>query len=187
MNILVRQATMTDAKEIAPLIYEAIGDIAKRLTGASEDKDIISGLEDLVRSEDNRHTYLNTYVAHENKKILGIIVLYDGKTGKDLDVRLMKKLQEKHGASYQIDEEAHAEEYYIDTICVAPEARGRGIGTMLLHFAEQQAKKLGYTKLSLNVETEKTKARSLYEREGFVMTEPWEIISEPFYHMVKEV
>ena len=187
MNLLVRQATAQDATEVAPLIYEAIGDIANRLTGACENKDILSGLEDLVRSEDNRHTYLNTYIAYEDKKILGIVVLYDGKTGKDLDGRLMKKLQQTHGASYKIDEEARDEEYYIDTICVAPDARGRGIGTMLLRFAEQQAKKLGYTKLSLNVETEKTKARSLYEREGFVVTEPWEIIGEPFYHMVKEV
>ena len=187
MNVLVRQATAQDATEVAPLIYEAIGDIAKRLTGAREDKDILFGLEELVRNEDNRHTYLNTYIAYEDKKILGIVVLYDGKTGKDLDGRLMRKLQQTHGASYKIDKEAHDEEYYIDTICVAPDARGRGIGTMLLRFAVQQAKKLGYTKLSLNVETEKIKARSLYEREGFVVTEPWEIIGEPFYHMVKEV
>lgn len=187
MNLLVRQAAELDAQQVAPLIYEAIGDIAGRLTGAHENKDILSGLEELVRSEDNRHSYLNTYAAYGEEKILGIIVLYDGKMGKDLDGQLMKKLQEKHGSSYHIDVEAHDEEYYIDTICVAPDARGRGIGTMLLHFAEQQAKKLGYTKLSLNVETEKTKARRLYEREGFVVTEPWEIIGEPFYHMVKEL
>jgi ribosomal protein S18 acetylase RimI-like enzyme len=187
MNLLVRQATAQDAQQIAPLIYEAIGDIAVRLTGMREDKDILSGLEDLVRSEDNRHSYLNTYVVYEEEKILGIIVLYDGKTGKELDGCLAKKLQEKHGSSYHIDREAHDEEYYIDTICVAPDARGRGIGTMLLRFAEQQAQKLGYTKLSLNVETEKTKARRLYEREGFVFTEPWEIVGEPFYHMVKEL
>ncbi|KGR87189.1 GNAT family N-acetyltransferase [Lysinibacillus odysseyi] len=187
MNLLVRQASMLDAEDIAPLIYEAIGDIAARLTGAQEDKAILEGLKELIQSEDNRHSYLYTYVAHEEEKILGMIVLYDGKTGKDLDGHLMKKLQKKHGSSYRIDKEAHDEEYYIDTVCVAPDARGRGIGTLLLHFAEQQAKKLGYTKLSLNVETEKTKARSLYEREGFVVTEPWEIIGEPFYHMVKEV
>ena len=186
MNLVVRQATAQDAQQIAPLIYEAIGDIAGRLTGALEDKEILSGLETLVQGEDSRHSYLHTYVTCEKEIILGMIVLYDGKTGKNLDDRLMKQLQEKHGSSYRIDREAHDEEYYIDTICVAPEARGRGIGTMLLHFAEQQAQKQGYNRLSLNVETKKTKARRLYEREGFVVTEPWEIIGEPFYHMVKE-
>ncbi|MGM9950165.1 MAG: GNAT family N-acetyltransferase [Lysinibacillus sp.] len=187
MNLLVRQATAYDAKQIAPLIYEAIGDIAGRLTGAREDKAILEGLEELVRSEDNRHSHLHTYVACEEEKILGMVVLYDGKTGKDLDVLLMKKLQEKHGDTYHIDAEAHEDEYYIDTVCVAPDARGLGIGTMLLRFAEEQARKFGHTKLSLNVETAKTKARRLYEREGFVVKEPWEIIGEPFHHMVKEL
>lgn len=187
MNILIRQATAQDARDIAPLIYDAIEDIAERLTGEHGDKEILAGLEDLVRREDNRHSYLHTYVAYEEEKILGMIVLYDGKTGKGLDELLMKKLQEKHDSPYHIDIEAHEDEYYIDTICVAPDARGRGIGTMLLRFAAQQANKLGHTKLSLNVETEKIKARRLYEREGFVVTEPWEIIGEPFYHMVKEL
>ena len=185
MNLLVRKSTMYDAKQIAPFLYAAIGDIAVRLTGAREDKDILAGLEELVRSEDNRHSYLHTYVACEEEKILGMVVLYDGKTGKDLDGLLMKKLQEKHGSSYHIDVEAHEDEYYIDTICVAPDARGLGIGTMLLRFAEEQARKFGYTKLALNVETSKIKALRLYEREGFVVTEPWEIIGEPFHHMVK--
>lgn len=187
MNLLVRKSTTNDAKQIAPLIYEAIGDIAGRLTGVREDKAILEGLEELVRSEDNRHSYLYTYVACKEEKILGIVVLYDGKTGKDLDGLLMKKLQEKHGSSYYIDVEAHEDEYYIDTICVAPDARGLGIGTMLLRFAEEQARKFGHTKLALNVETGKTKARRLYEREGFAVKEPWEIIGEPFYHMVKEL
>ena len=187
MNLLVRKSTTHDAKQIAPFIYEAIGDIANRLTGQHEDKDILSGLEALVRSEDNRHSYLHTYVACKEEKILGMIVLYDGKTGKDLDGLLMKKLQEKYGPSYHIDIEAHEDEYYIDTICVAPDARGLGIGTALLRFAEEQARKLGHTKLSLNVETSKTKARRLYEREGFAVKEPWEIIGEPFHHMVKEL
>ena len=187
MKLLVRQATAHDAEQIAPLIYEAIGDIAARLTGAQEDKAILEGLEELVRGEDSRHSHLYTYVACKEERILGIVVLYDGKTGKDIDVLLVKKLQEKHGASYHIDIEAHEDEYYIDTICVAPDARGLGIGTMLLRFAEEQARRIGHTKLSLNVEASKTKARRLYEREGFAFTEAWEIIGEPFHHMVKEL
>ena len=61
----------------------------------------------------------------------------------------------KNAPSIIIDKEAHEDEYYIDTICVAPEARGKGIGTLLLQFAIEETQKRGYTKLSLNVETEK--------------------------------
>ena len=187
MHIYIRQALPEDASSIAPLIFDAIGDIAYRLTGERIKSNVIAELETLVRATDNRHTYLNTFVVTNNLEILGIIVLYSGKTGKELDVILMKKLQEKLATSTQIDLEAYDDEYYIDTICVAPNARGVGIGTKLLYFAEQQARTLGYKKLSLNVEEGKIKARQLYERQGFVITEPWEIIGEKFYHMVKEL
>ncbi len=187
MQIHIRQSLPDDAPSIAPLIFEAIGDIAHRLTGESINSNVISALEQLVRATDNRHTYLNTFVATNNQEILGIIVLYNGKTGRELDDILMKKLQKKFATSMQIDIEAYDDEYYIDTICVAPHVRGLGIGTKLLYFAEQQARTLGYEKVSLNVEQVKTKARQLYEKQGFVTTEPWKIIGENFYHMVKEL
>ena len=187
MQIYIRQALPEDAPSIAPLIFDAIGEIAHRLTGESIHSNVIAGLEELVRATDNRHTYLNTFVATNNQEILGIIAVYDGKTGKELDGILMKKLQQKFSTSMQIDIEAYDDEYYIDTICVAPHARGLGIGTKLLYFAEQHARILGYKKISLNVEEEKIKAQQLYERQGFVTTEPWKIIGENFYHMVKEL
>ena len=187
MQIHIRQALPDDAPSIAPLIFDAIGDIAHRLTGESIYSNVIAALEELIRATDNRHTYVNTFVATNNQEILGIIVLYNGKTGKELDGILMKKLQKKFPTSTQIDVEAYDDEYYIDTICVAPHARGLGIGTKLLHFAEQRARTLGYKKLSLNVEEAKTKAQQLYEKQGFTTTEPWKIIGENFYHMVKEL
>lgn len=187
MQIYIRQSSPEDAPSIAPLIFDAIGDIAYRLTGERINSHVIAELETLVRATDNRHTYLNTFVATNNQDVLGIIVLYSGKTGRELDGILMKKLQEKSATSTQIDIEAYDDEYYIDTICVASHVRGLGIGTKLLYFAEQQARTLGYKKLSLNVEEGKIKARQLYERHGFVTTEPWEIIGEKFYHMVKEL
>ena len=187
MQIHIRQALREDAPSIAPLIFDAIGDIAHRLTGESIYSNVIAELEELVRATDNRHTYVNTFVATNNQEILGIIVLYNGKTGRELDGILMKKLQKKFSTPIEIDIEAYDDEYYIDTICVAPHVRGLGIGTKLLYFAEQHARTLGYKKISLNVEEVKIKARLLYEKQGFVTTEPWKIIGENFYHMVKEL
>lgn len=187
MQIHIRQALPEDAPSIAPLIFDAIGDIAHRLTGESIYSNVIAELEELVRATDNRHTYVNTFVATNNQEILGIIVLYNGKIGRKLDGILMKKLQEKFSTPTQIDIEAYDDEYYIDTICVAPHVRGLGIGTKLLYFAEQHARTLGYKKISLNVEQVKIKACQLYERQGFITTEPWKIIGEDFYHMVKEL
>lgn len=177
----IRQAIVQDAAAIAPLIYDAIGDIANSLTNESTVEGAINGIQRLIERTDNRHSYLNTYVAEENGQIVGVIVLYDGLTGNTLDA--------VHARTYNItiDAEAHDDEFYIDTICVHPAMRGQGVGTMLLQFAEEIGRAKGHHKLALNVELQKDKARKLYEKMGFVVTEPWEIIGEPFHHMVKVI
>ncbi len=188
LNYTIKQAKKENSIQIAPLIYQAIGNIAYRLTGETNEQKMLEKLQILVEDENNRHSYLNTFVAlDESTKVLGIIVLYNGKTGAELDRELEKKLFNEYGRTITIDVEAHDDEYYIDTVCVSSEARGLGIGTALLKFAEGQAATLGFTKLSLNVEVNKTQARALYSRIGFEETEPWTIINEPFIHMVKRL
>ncbi len=186
MSITIRQAQPQDAHAVVPLIIDAIGDIANRLTGEQSTEAVIRELTVLFHQEDNRHSYLNTFVATENEQILGILVYYHGEQAVHMDANLVKWLEAKNAPSIVIDQEAHEDEAYIDTVCVAPAARGKGIGTLLLQFAEELTKQRGYTKLSLNVETQKEEARCLYERLGFVITEPWSIIDEPFHHMVKQ-
>ncbi|MFJ7650095.1 GNAT family N-acetyltransferase [Lysinibacillus sp. NPDC097279] len=187
MSIIIRQAQPQDAQSVVPLIIDAIGDIANRLTGEQTASKIEEELTVLFKREDNRHSYLNTFVAVEGEQILGTLVYYNGEQAIQMDANLVKWLEEKNAPSITIDKEAHEDEYYIDTVCVAPEARGKGIGTMLIQFAIEQTQERGFTKLSLNVETQKEDARRLYERMGFVITEPWSIIDEPFHHMVKQI
>ena len=187
MSITIRQAQPQDAQAVVPLIIDAIGDIANRLTGEQEHEAIERELTVLFKREDNRHSYLNTFVAVEDEKIVGILVYYNGKQAIEMDANLVNWLAAKNASNIIIDKEAHEDEYYVDTICVDPDARGKGIGTLLLQFAIDQTKERGFSKLSLNVETKKEQAIRLYERTGFVITEPWSIIDEPFHHMVKEI
>lgn len=186
MSITIRQAQPQDAHAVVPLIIDAIGEIANRLTGEQSTEAVRQELTTLFQRDDNRHSYLNTYVATEDGQIVGILVYYYGAHAIAMDANLVKWLAAKNAPSIIIDQEAHEDEAYIDTVCVTPEARGKGIGTLLLQYAEELTKQHGYTKLSLNVETQKEDARRLYERLGFVITEPWSIIDEPFHHMVKQ-
>ncbi|MGE7110517.1 GNAT family N-acetyltransferase [Lysinibacillus sp. NPDC047702] len=187
MSITIRQAQPQDAHAVVPLIMDAIGDIANRLTGEQTEEAVKRELTNLFKREDNRHSYLNTYVVVENEHVLGILVYYNGEQAIEMDANLVKWLKAKNAPSIIIDREAHEDEYYIDTVCVSSEARGKGIGTLLLQYAEELTKQRGFKKLSLNVETQKESARRLYERLGFVITEPWSIIDEPFHHMVKQI
>ena len=189
MTFYIRQAILEDAPKTAPLVYEAIGDIANRLTGETELPQILTCLEVLFRRTDNRNSYLHTYVAEDEvtKDILGILIVYSGEEGVILDANLQCWLKQKNAPITSIDVEAYLDEFYVDTICVHKNARGLGIGTALLHFAEEVALSKGFTKVALNVETQKEKAKKLYERLGYVVTQPWTIINEPFFHMVKTI
>ena len=59
-----------------------------------------------------------------------------------------------------------ADEFRIETLAVATEARGQGIGTRLLNEAERYAREHGYAVLSLDVVDTNVRARQLYERLG---------------------
>ncbi len=65
--------------------------------------------------------------------------------------------------------------FLIDGICVAPHARGQGIGTALLHALYDQAKARGYNAVRLDVIATNTRAQKLYRREGFVQTQHHDI------------
>ncbi|CAH1793080.1 unnamed protein product [Owenia fusiformis] len=61
-------------------------------------------------------------------------------------------------------------ECYVDAICVDEEFRGQGIGKILMERAEQEAKGIGCSKMTLHV-AQSNRAISLYQREGYDISE----------------
>lgn len=57
--------------------------------------------------------------------------------------------------------------FLVDGIAVAPSQRGRGIGAALLKGLCHEARARGYREVRLDVVAENTRARALYDREGF--------------------
>jgi ribosomal protein S18 acetylase RimI-like enzyme len=58
--------------------------------------------------------------------------------------------------------------FLVDGIFVAPEARGRGVGSRLIEALAQEARARGHAEIRLEVIDENPRARALYERRGFV-------------------
>ena len=77
-KVQIRQATPADAEKAAPLIIDAIGDIAKRMTGEIEPKKIAQSMCELFKRNNNPHTYRVTYIAELNGDIAGTMVVYSG-------------------------------------------------------------------------------------------------------------
>lgn len=71
------------------------------------------------------------------------------------------------GALLGLLERGEDDRFLMDGIFVAPEARGRGVGTALLAEICAEGKRRGYSRVRLDVIDRNTRARALYEREGF--------------------
>ena len=69
----------------------------------------------------------------------------------------------------------------LDELYVAPDRRGRGIGTRLLKAAEQECVSRGGRLLEINVDGEDTGARRFYERHGYSNHEPGAPEPELYY------
>ena len=57
--------------------------------------------------------------------------------------------------------------FLLDGICVAPQARSRGIGATLLARIESEARTRGYGAVRLDVIGDNWRARALYQRQGY--------------------
>ena len=62
---------------------------------------------------------------------------------------------------------SHAPSAHLETIIVAPHARGQGLGRQLLERAEQRAFSFGAKSLTLHVFAKNVRARSLYANHGY--------------------
>ena len=56
---------------------------------------------------------------------------------------------------------------HLETVAVAADAEGNGIGTALMHETEKMAMERGANCISLHVFSANTRARALYERHGY--------------------
>lgn len=166
--MFIRQATPADAEKAAILFRDAIKDIAEALTGEQEEERILVVMADFFRQKGNRLSYENCLVCEIEGSVAGLIVGYYGGNADELDEPLAARLRLlKNDPTFKLEKEAEEEDFYLDTLCVDPAFRGKGIGTELLQFAEQQAKAKGYERISLAVERNNEKAQQLYTRIGY--------------------
>ncbi|MGN1400935.1 MAG: GNAT family N-acetyltransferase [Bacillus sp. (in: firmicutes)] len=185
----IREARPTDKERAAILIYDAIHDIAEALTGETEREKVLAQLAWFVGEKGNRLSYDNMLVkVTENDEAIGLVITYPGDQASELDGRILTYLSEnKPSVHLHIDEEADHGDFYIDTVSINPDFRGKGYGTELLQAAIGKAMEQGYTTVSLNVEEYNDNARRLYERLGFIQKKNRVINGHMYAYMIKSV
>ena len=168
--IEIRKAIREQAPEIARLIMMAMTDeCCLHFCGEGY------GLEDfhkmmtrLVERVDSQYSYVNTYVACDGNKVVGISVSYDGGKLHALRRVFLELSKEYIGKDNSgMDDETQAGELYLDSLAVLPEYRRQGIARQLIMATKERAEELNLPGVGLLVDKGNPIGESLYTSIGF--------------------
>lgn len=172
VEVRVEQAVAGDAREIARAIVMAVTPELCMESfgrhGATID-DVTDLFAALAGRDDTQYSYLNSLVARTaDGRVAGAVVAYDGARLRILRDEFIRMATSRLGMEFPdvIPDETGADEYYIDTLAVWPEYRGRGVAKALLRGAIDLAHAAGKP-AGLLVEKDNTPARALYVSMGF--------------------
>lgn len=113
------------------------------------------------------YSHRHALLAEIDAEPVGLILAYDGAHYHSLRTRTFALLPAFAGMDVDsMEDEATVGEYYIDSLAVAPTARGRGVGRALLAQAVQRAARL-QLRPTLLVDPDNPGARRLYAAAGF--------------------
>jgi len=182
---MIRIAKPGDAKAVAPLIIQAMDELANKFSNTTDETKTLGLFEYFFSQKNNQYSYENTLVFEESRQILGSLNAYDGGQLIELRKNFTDYLQAHHDLKdFHPAEETEAGEFYLDTISVAPSAQGRGIGKQLIDAGIKWAKKMGHKKIGLLVEVENEKALRLYQSKGFTIQNKKEFMGGLYFHMI---
>jgi ribosomal protein S18 acetylase RimI-like enzyme len=204
-GINIRKATPHDARQAVILLNHAMASVGDHIFGDGNRERALGILGKLFVEKRNRFNYRYTFLAEKENHVAGLLLAYSSNLMRQLDLltgqrllRILQPLEMMRLVSRAMKQtplkEADRDEYYISDLAVAPDSRDKKIGTLLLAFAEGQARKLGLCKCSLIVVHENEGAKRLYLRHGYQILDF--IKSSPkrqkhgqvgYYRMVKEV
>jgi ribosomal protein S18 acetylase RimI-like enzyme len=177
-NLTLRPARQEDADRAAVLLYSAYlhRQVNYPLPEAGEHQ-WLEQLRHFFRQEGNRFSYQFVWVAQQRSEVVGVVLSFGGREEARLNAAI----------GWPLEREAQEDEWYVDALAVFTNWGHQGIGTHLLHAAEQQARHHGYAKIALNVAQENEGALSLYQRLQYVVTQQTLLYHQPHARLVKHL
>ncbi|PZP41646.1 MAG: GNAT family N-acetyltransferase, partial [Pseudopedobacter saltans] len=165
--ITIRPAIAEDAFFVAPLIYEAMGELVSKFTKGNVQEGILL-FEHFFRKENNQYSFQNCSIAQYNGEDAGMILTYDGKDLSVLRHSFLMYLESQYNFRINpIEDETQQGELYIDCLAVEPKFRGKRLGSALIKSAIDKAKTLKIPNTGLIVDIHNDIALRLYESLGF--------------------
>ncbi len=168
MDKNIRQAQPEDFKQVAPLIVQAMEDLACSFANTNSLEETYPLFEYFFQKKANQYSFEHTLVYAENDIIAGSITFYDGVLLPRYREPFLEYIAEKYQVKeLVIENETMKGEVYIDTVSVSPQYQGKGIGKKLLAAAISMAKAEKHKKIGLLVDFKNPNAKKLYSVLGF--------------------
>ena len=181
-NTIIREARKDEAPVIAELLMMAwpVEDIMAS-NGISYEE-LHETITAIVLLPATIYSYEHTFVAEVDGRVAGAMCGYDGADYQALKQPIVDALGED--SEFARLQETEAGEYYLDSVGVHPDFRGRGIGSKLFEAQIARAAEQGHSRVGLIVDVDKPEAEALYERLGFRYLDDKDFFGHKMKHMI---
>ncbi|WP_412468226.1 N-acetyltransferase family protein [Pedobacter sp. KLB.chiD] len=181
---MIRPAKPEDASQVVPLLLQAMGELAPKLTQTKDQETIYDIFEHFFQQQGNQYSYENTLVFEEAGKVLGSITAYDGAKLIELRKPFLSYLNQPDADVTDSGTETQIGEFYLDSISVNASAQGKGIGKQLIKAGLAWGEQSGHQKIALLVEQNNGRALKLYQQMGFIIQNEKEFMGGFYYHLI---
>ena len=185
MDIIIRQAHKEEAAQIAKLFMLAwpVEEILES-TGLAYEQ-LHESITLIAANEENIYSYENTIIAEIEGKVVGAMCAYDGADYKRLKQPIVDVLGPDCGFAQL--KETEEGEFYLDSVGVLPEYRGRGIASRIIDAQCERAASHGHKVAGLIVDIDKPQVEALYSRLGFTYLDDKDFFGHTMKHMVRQL
>ena len=202
MNVTIRQARKEEASQIAELfmlawpVDEILDSIGSNWNPMEIERNpmksnpvtydwLLESITLIASNEETIYSYENTLVAEVDGKVVGAMCAYDGADYQKLKQPIIDALGSDCGFAKM--KETEAGEFYLDSVGVLPEYRGRGIASRIIEAQCERAASLGHKVAGLIVDVDKPQVEALYSRLGFTYLDDKDFFGHAMRHMVKHL
>lgn len=189
METKIIPASREDAPAIAEIVMMAVGEeISRGFAGEKNTLDDVRRLfTRLAESEHAQYSFRNTLKAVDaDGNAMGYLVAYDGGELHSLREAFIEGAREILGFDLEdkLPDETIPGEFYLDSLGVYPQYRGRGVAQALIAAAEKEAARRNLVP-GLLCDKTNANARRLYDMLGFVQVGETPFAGELMDHLQK--
>lgn len=187
---MIRLGKKEDIKEMSQLIMVILKDMELPFLKEVGEKETLRLLQQAALDDTYRYFYKRAYVKEIDGHVAGVAFGYTDEEEAHIDDAFQRVLEKNEYDPTHLhlftELETFPNEFYLDTLCVHPNYRKKGIGHELLNALPHLAKEHNRQKIGLAVDENNPKARKLYETLGFKEVGTYVLSGHKYAHMQKE-